>query len=144
MADSSVPLEIKAKEPGGIQEFQMDADILYKGTMVKIAADGYLMDAASEAGSFFAGIAAETKDNSGGSAGDLKMQVYRKGRFLLTFSDTLTIADVGSTVYATDNQTATVTSGASKQIVGQLVEFVTASTGWVDIDHMNHAAALGT
>lgn len=144
MADTTVDLNIQSKSFTDEQEYQMDAIAMFKGTMVNVDADGFLGKAVAAASTFFAGITLDNVDNSGGSAGDLNMRVAINGRWLLTFSDTLTIADVGSTVYATDDQTATVTSAANKQIVGILREFVTASTGWVDIAHMNHAQALGT
>jgi hypothetical protein len=144
MADTTVNLEIESKGHTETQEYQLDAIHVYKGTMLNVDADGYVGKAAAAANTFFAGICLEEVDNSGGSAGDLNAKIARNGRWLLTFSDTLTIADVGSVVYATDDQTATVTSAANAQIVGTITEFVTASTAWVDISKMNAATALGT
>ena len=144
MADTTVDLNLPSKGFTETQEYQLDAIKVFKNTMLIVDADGYAGKAAAAASTMFAGIALETIDNSGGSAGDLNVKVAINGRWLLTFSDTLTIADVGSVAYATDDQTATITSAANKQLVGHVVEFVTASTAWVDISRMNTAITLGT
>lgn len=144
MADTDKNLEISSKDSGGLQSFPVYTGIhVYKGAMMRIQAAGYLDNAAAENGSFWGGIAADECDNTDGSSGDLNCNVWRTGRFLLTFSDSLSVANLGSPVYATDNQTATITSGQYKQKVGRLVEVVSASQGWVDIGEGTYNPEIG-
>lgn len=91
-------------------------------------------------GDIFVGISNEGVDNTSGSSGDLKCNVNRTGTFLLTFSDTLTIADLGKLVYVnnvSDDEVLTVTSdtGNPQVTVGNIVEVVSASTARVSIDN---------
>jgi len=133
MTDFTAGAEIQNKMADDIQSVPMAAQLIYKGSMCMLGATGFATKATATASSQFAGIATETVDNSAGAAGDKKIRLWRNGRHLLTFSDTLTQADNGSKVYATDTQVATVTTATNKQVVGVITEFVTASTAWVDI-----------
>ena len=103
------------------------SDIIYKGALVKIDANGFLAPCAPEAGSNFAGIAYETVDNSAGASGAKNCRVITEGVFDLLVSG-LAQTDVGSKVYATDDEVVTITEGTtSKQIVGTIVKFVSAT-----------------
>lgn len=107
---------------------------LYQATMAFVNASGYLDDDTASGVNAFAGITIEEKDNSGGSAGDVSTEIWRKGDFLLTGSG-FTQASVGLPVYATDNYTLTTTqttSGAVK--VGIVAEYVSTTKVWVSID----------
>lgn len=108
------------------------SDIIYKGAIVKINAAGYLAPMAAEAGAFNAGIAYEKVDNSAGSAGDEECLVLREGVFKLAGSG-FSQADLGSTVYASDDQTVSTTQGANEIAVGKIVEVVSATEIYVDI-----------
>lgn len=128
---------------GGVEVHPVVADdIIYKGAMCKINADGNLAPCASEAGSVFAGIATHQVDNTGGSAGDLDAKVKTEGLFLLTIAGAdLTV--VGSLVYATDDQLVTVTGAASLQVVGRIKQYVSATQVWVDIAD-RHSVVVGS
>ena len=106
-------------------------DIIYRGALVKYNAAGFLMPCAAEAGGVFAGIAYETVDNSGGSAGDLSCKVMKKGLFLLTGSFAQT--DVGQKVYASDDQTISKTQASNEQQVGRVEVLESSTQVWVDI-----------
>jgi hypothetical protein len=104
------------------------SDIIYKGSLCKINAAGFLAPCAPEAGSTFAGIAIEQCDNSAGAAGDKTVRVQNVGAVELVGAG-LTQADVGSKVYATDDGVITITEGTtSKQIVGVIVKFISATS----------------
>lgn len=109
------------------------SDIIYKGAICKINAAGYLAPMAAEAGAAFAGMALEKVDNSSGSAGDVKARVEREGVFSMV-SAGLSQSDVGSIVYASDDQTVSTTQGTNELAVGRIVEVVSATECLVDID----------
>jgi len=123
--------EVERKD-GEIAEHPCAAEHIYMGALVKKNAAGFLAKCAAESGAVFAGIAVEEKDNSAGSAGDLKCRVYKKGRFLLVGSG-FAQTDVGQPVYATDDNTITKTNAADKQLVGIIDEYVSSTKVWVDI-----------
>lgn len=109
------------------------SDIIYKGALVKHNAAGYLAPCAGEAASQFAGIAYEEKDNSAGAAGDIVVRVIQEGCFELPGSG-FSQAEVGSQVYATDDNEVTVTEGTgSKQKVGVIVKFISSTKVLVKI-----------
>lgn len=117
------------------------SDIIYKGALVKINAAGFLAPCAPEAGSNFAGVAYEHKDNSAGAAGALECRVVTHGCHVLTGSG-LAQADVGSKVYATDDGVITTTEGTtSKQIVGTIVKFLSATEVLVKIQPFSGTGA---
>jgi len=121
------------------------AETIYKGTPVCIdgtskylqSNDGTTITLA--AGDIYVGISAEKADNSAGASGDIDCNVYQEGSFQLPFSDTLTIADLGKSVYVnntTDDAVVSVTAaGATDVIIGTVVEIVDASNAFVHIDN---------
>ena len=109
------------------------SDIIYKGAIVKINAAGYLAPMAAEIGAFMAGIAYEKADNSAGAAGDINCKVMREGVFEMV-SAGITQADLGSTVYASDDQTVSTTQGTNEVAVGKIVEVISATKIMVDIN----------
>tara|TARA_R110000782_G_scaffold3511_1_gene12884 strand:- start:794 stop:1195 length:402 start_codon:yes stop_codon:yes gene_type:complete len=108
-------------------------DIIFKGAIVKINAAGFYAPMAAEASAFMAGIAYEKCDNSGGSAGDLECKVLREGVFELAGAG-FAQADVGSTVYASDDQTVSTTQGTNEIAVGKIAQVVSATLVRVDIE----------
>ena len=106
---------------------------IYRGAFVKIQADGYGAPEAAEAGGFFAGVAQETIDNSSGADGDLDCQIQRVGQFLVDGQSGFAVGDVGSPVYASDDQTISTTQGANEHQIGKISEFVSASSVWVEL-----------
>jgi hypothetical protein len=130
-----------------LQAYQvLAAETIYKGVPVSIDGtskylqenDGSTITLAN--GDIFVGISNEGVNNSAGASGDKKCNVNRNGSFLLTFSDTLTIADLGKLVFVnnvSDDSVVTVTtdSAAPQLTIGEIVEFVSASTAVVSIDN---------
>ena len=133
MAALAADYEIHEKEGNVIEMPVVASDIIYKGAMVKINAAGYAEPMAAEAGAFMAGIALEQQDNSSGSAGDLDVLIRTEGVFLMT-SAGLAQADVGSLVYASDDQTVSTVQGANEIQVGRIVKYVSATQAWVKIN----------
>lgn len=122
------------EQEGNLLAFPVVAsDIIYKGALVKHNAAGYLAPCAGEAGSQFAGIAYEEKDNSAGLAGAIVVRVIQEGCFELPGSG-FSQANVGDQVYATDDNEVTVTEGTgSKQKVGVIVKFISSTKVLVKI-----------
>lgn len=115
------------QQEGNLVLFPMAAQKIYQGALVVISAAGYASNAVVEAGSQFAGIAYEQKDNSAGAAGAKSIRVETEGVFELPIA-AATIADVGSKVYASANDIVTLTEGVDKKpIVGNIVKIISAT-----------------
>jgi predicted RecA/RadA family phage recombinase len=94
---------------------------------------GFATDVVASGANPFLGLAEKMADNSTGAAGDINVEVWREGQFLLPFTgSTLTQADIGKNVFATDNNVLTLTS-TDRPFVGVLTEFVSATLAYVDI-----------
>ena len=98
------------------------ADIIYRGAAVGDNGSGYARPL--QAGDPFLGFAELKANNILGTAGAIKVRVFAYGRILLPISG-LTIADVGRDVYASDDNTFTLTQGANTRI--GFVDFVPSS-----------------
>lgn len=134
----SAAQKITKSENSHRQSYPVEASTtIYGGTLV-ILDDGYAQDViAGQTG--FAGIAVETVDNSAGANGDLNVEVYDDGKFLLTGSG-LTQAMVGEPCYCTDNYTITNAAGAgANPLIGTFVELVSSTKAWVRLNP--HASA---
>jgi len=131
MAALTADIELKEKD-GSVVRKPAAVDVIYKGALVKNNAAGYAEPCAAEAGATFAGVANEQVDNIAGSAGDKTVNVTKKGIFLLTSSG-LAQSDVGSEVYASDDQTVSTVQGANEQAIGKIVAYESATQAWVDI-----------
>lgn len=101
------------------------------GMMVMLDA-GYAKEAvASATNDGVHGVATELADNSSGSAGDISVEV-EEGEFLFT-ATSITAAMVGDVVYASDGTTFDETQGSNEPQAGKLMEYVSATSGWVRI-----------
>ena len=77
-----------------------------KGALVNINASGYATNASDTASETFAGVAYETVDNSGGSAGDIGIRVQTTGTFVFVDGGANGAqTDVGVGFHIVDNQT---------------------------------------
>lgn len=129
---------IQAQDPGGRRSIPVGASIhIYQGTMVFIeqtsgAGAGFASDIIDGGVNDFAGIAVAEADNSNGSAGDINVEVYTIGAFVLV-GVALLQGYVGDLFYATDNYVITPTSG-SMTLIGAGVEFISSTKMRVDID----------
>ncbi len=105
-----------------LRSFQVAAGAhVYKGAFVGLTSGGYArpLNAADP----FVGIAYEEMDNTGGADGDVSVRVYTLGDFGHPLSGA-TVADIGSAVYASADDTLTLTS-AGNSYVGFAVDVPT-------------------
>ncbi len=108
---------------GTFQAFAKGSQLLYKNCLLMIDTDGLVKKATPKAGTHFAGIS-----YAGAEAEDKLVQSEIQGIWYLTGTG-FTQADVGKKAYALDDENVTVTEGADKkQIVGVIVEFVSATS----------------
>lgn len=98
-------------------------DIVYEGAAVGLSSGN---GRPLVAGDVFDGFASEKCDNSTGSAGDVRIKLKRRGYAQLAVTGVTAITDVGSTVYASDDNTFTLSSTGNSAI-GKVDRFV--STG---------------
>ncbi len=107
---------------------------IYQGALLGIKAGGYA--GALHGGDKAMGFAKDNIDNSDGSDGDKIAEIKAKGKVSLFISG-LTIADVGNKVYASDDNTFTLTAtGAS--FLGKVVRFEKADYAIVAFDLLNN------
>jgi hypothetical protein len=105
---------------------------IFAGSLVCLNASGYAVPGADAANSKFVGVAREQVDNSAGANGDVAVRVRRKGVFRLAASG-MAIADVGTSVNVSDDQTVAKTT-TNSVACGKVAEFVSATEVGVDID----------
>lgn len=110
----------------------MGAVKIYDGMMVMLNASGYAVQAADTANCVFAGIADETVDNSGGSAGDIYITVYR-GPFEISSVETEALTTVGALRYiATNQEVGAVGTQTNDILVGRIIRFVSSTRVVID------------
>lgn len=132
MAAASDEVRTVSRHLGAKRKIPMGVDIIYAGTMVMIDSNGFALPAqASASNKGVHGVATETVDNSAGSAGDKSVEI-QEGEFKFA-GDTLEQNDVGSVVYADDDQTIDETQATNCPRAGILTEYISASEGWVMI-----------
>jgi hypothetical protein len=106
---------------------------IFAGSLVCVNATGYAVPAADTSGYRFAGVAMEQVDNSSGSDGGQVVRLRRAGVFEF---DAVSITQdmVGVDMYAADDHTFDDAAGPTNDIkVGQLIKYVSATRGWIDI-----------
>ena len=105
---------------------------LYAGTFAFYdASTGYVTNDDNSGANAFAGIVYQQCDNSGGSAGDLSVELITEGQVLVTGSG-FSQATVGDAIYASDNYTATASS-SSTSLLGRCTDFVSSTQVYVSI-----------
>lgn len=105
-------------------------DIIYEGSAVGDNGSGYARPLV--AGDPFRGFCTIPADNSLGSAGDKRVHVQQSGRVQLAIGS-LAITDVGKPVYASDDNTFTLTKSTNSYI-GRVIRYVSAGVGVVAFD----------
>lgn len=106
------------------------ADIIYEGAAVGDNGAGYARPLT--AGDPFRGFAQQRADNASGAAGDINVWVRQKGRVVLAIGS-LAITDVGKPVYASDDDTFTLTA-STNSFIGRVVRWVSTGYGEVEFD----------
>lgn len=112
-------------------------DIIYGGAAVTLDNSGNanpLVVAHSTNG--FAGFADERCDNAGGAAGAKRVKVKDRGRAKLAVVGASSAANVNDPVYATDDDTFTLTSSGALQI-GKVSRWISGTTCMVDFEATN-------
>lgn len=104
------------------------SDIIYEGAAVGDNGSGYARPL--QAGDPFRGFATQQCDNSSGSAGDKRVRTRTKGRIQLSITS-LAITDVGKDVYASDDNTFTLTQSTNTRI-GHVVQYVSSGVGIIE------------
>jgi len=102
------------------------SDIIYQGAAVGDNALGYVRPLV--AGDAFRGFAIEDTDNSTGAAGDKKSKLYTEGKVVLTVVGASAVTDVGSSVYATDDNTFTLAPSTPASYIGTVFRWVSSTT----------------
>lgn len=97
------------------------SDIIYEGAAVGENGSGYFRPLV--AADPFAGFALTRCDNSAGAAGAKNVHVRAKGSVVLSVTGVTAVTDEGSTVYAADDDTFTLTAG-SNTAIGKVVRYI--------------------
>lgn len=93
---------------------------LYDGTLTFIDSSGFSVDTTSSGANTFGGMAVDHADNSAGANGEVEFEVVDEGKIRLDrVTHSLTQADVGKSIYASDNYTITTTS-TNNSLIGTL------------------------
>jgi len=92
--------------------------VIYEGALVTIDADGFATNlvGADAATTFLAGIAFRGVSNAGGASGAKMVKVRRGQRYYEVALSSAAQTDVGAVLYATDENTFTLTSTGAKAI----------------------------
>ncbi len=114
-------------------------DIIYEGAAVGENASGYARPLV--AGDVFLGFAEFTVDNSGGSAGDKIVAVRPRGLVQLPIASIAITANDRPAVYASDDDTFTLTKG-SNSLIGYVAAWVETGVALVEFDALAAQAAL--
>ena len=101
------------------------SDIIYEGAAVGENASGYFRPLV--AGDAFAGFAQSPADNSAGAAGAINVRVKSRGRIVLAVTGVTAVTDEGSTVYAADDDSFTLTVGSNSPI-GKVVRYISGTS----------------
>lgn len=121
----------RAYELGDRSDFPVIAsDIIYQGAAVGDNGSGYARPLV--AGDPFLGFCETDADNSAGAAGDINVHVRARGRVVLPIS-ALAITDRGKDVYASDDNTFTLTQGSNTRI-GVVQRWVSTGYGVVEFE----------
>lgn len=133
--------KIRRFERGDFNELPLKAGAkVYEGSFVgKDTATGY--SRALVAGDVFQGIAESPVDNTSGSNGDLRTRTRARDVVLLAISG-LAITDVDKAVFASDDDTATLTSSGNSYI-GKVIRFESTGFGWVSFEPAEQNGVVG-
>lgn len=119
----------RAYELGEFNELPMIAnDIIYEGAAV--GDNGAGLARPLVAADPFMGFAQRKADNAGGAASAVKVMVRPKGLIELSITGVASADDQGTTVYASDDDTFTLTAAGNTPI-GKVHRWVTGSTAVV-------------
>jgi len=122
----------RAYQLGDHEEYPVIAtDIIYQGAAVGENAAGYARPLV--AGDRFLGFALEAADNAAGSAGTILVRVRSRGRVVLAISALAITANDRAPVYASDDNTFTLTR-STNSCIGAVSRWVATGTAVVEFD----------
>lgn len=125
---------------GDLDDYPMiAADIIYEGAAVGENGSGYSRPLV--AADPFQGFALETADNAAGSAGDRYVRVRTRGTVKLAISAIAITANDRPAVYASDDDTFTLTA-AGNSLIGYVRRWVSTGVAIVEFDAALARAAL--
>ncbi|UES53291.1 cytoplasmic protein [Roseibium aggregatum] len=117
---------------GDNEEYPVIADdIIYQGAAVGENASGYSRPL--QAGDPFQGFAEAMADNAGGAAGAVNVNVKARGRVVLAISAIGITANDRPVVYASDDNTFTLTASTNSPI-GRVSRWVSTGVAVVEFD----------
>ena len=134
MADVTVAQTPASKDEGSITSLKMSNVKLYAGTMIGTNTAGYAVNGNDGAADIkILGVATETVDNSGGSAGDKSIKI-KSGTFKISHAGTITQAMVGELCTAHFNFTVNIAGNTTNDnIAGMVINYVSATEAWIKI-----------
>ncbi len=102
-------------------------DIIYEGAATGDNASGYMRPLVG--GDPFTGFASRRADNQtlAGSAGDINVTLRSRGIVTLAVTGASAVTDRDAPVYATDDDTFTLTGGAGATLIGRIHRWVTGT-----------------
>lgn len=132
--------QLRDYQLGDTEEYPVIAsDIIYQGAAVGENGSGYSRPLV--AGDVFQGFAEAQADNSAGAAGAINVNVKTRGRIVLDISGLAITANDRPPVYASDDNTFTLTP-ASNSLIGYVSRWIETGKGVVEFDAGNVRAAL--
>lgn len=111
--------------------YTQGSNTIYAGAMVAVNASGVAVPAADSSGLAVVGCAAEKSDNTGSSYSSSETIEVLKGIFRWANGNSLDDGDIGSIVYAMDDQTVK-SSGVTNFVIAGSVVDVDADGVWVE------------
>lgn len=125
---------------GELEQYPVIAsDIIFEGSAVGENASGYARPLA--AADPFLGFAQRKADNSAGSAGDITVTVRTRGKVQLPIASIAITANDRPAVYASDDDTFTLTA-TSNSLIGYVSRWVETGVAIVEFDAALCKAAL--
>jgi hypothetical protein len=130
---STAENQLITRQAGDVIKGEVGAGIhLYQSTIGFRLPTGYITSTSNSGANKFAGVVQEEKDNSLGSDGDLKTEMWNHGVFEFDGSG-FTIADEGKIAYGTDNFTVAVTPGTAGVPMGRIKEYISTTRVAVEL-----------
>ena len=114
------------RQEGNILAYKEAAVNVFAGALVSKNAAGFAKPSSDTASELFLGVADKTSLNATGAAGAKLVRVWKHGVF--TFATTGAVqADIGTQVFASDDQTVLKTT-TNSVAVGRIVEVLSATS----------------
>jgi hypothetical protein len=106
------------------------------GWLINVNATGYAKSGADATAERFAGVAdQEVEVATGDASGDRRIQVRQKGLVKMTFTSTLSAADLEMAAYVKDNYRAARFADVTYAVFCGIIKgIIDANTAWVDIE----------